>query len=193
MKKYFETEQEITEMLQQANKKVGSRLRSLRKGNQTQSELAKELEMINRKGNVSKSKISEIETGKKGIYSGYLPILADKYNTTVESFFNDDKVFVLSENVFYQLISSLKTDDDSKINATKYMSHITDNAIKNVGAEKLFDILYTVIREASFGNTNGMSIGADIDAINRVHQQNEGRSMYLEDAVTYAKELMDKS
>ena len=33
MKKYFEAEQEITEMLQQTNEKVGSRLRSLRKGN----------------------------------------------------------------------------------------------------------------------------------------------------------------
>ena len=90
-------------------------------------------------------------------------------------------------------MSRLNESDETKINAIKYMSVITDSAIEKVGAEKLFDIIFKVTREASFGNTDGMRIGADIDAINRFHEETEGKSLYLESAVTYAKEIGDNS
>lgn len=201
-KPYFENANDIEENKKIANTIMGKRIKELRMSNKptkdTQLSLADYLNLGKKKG-IKRSKgggkqtISNAERGVRSLPANLLPIIADKYNTSVESFFNEDKVFVLSENVFYQIVSRLKISDERKIGVTKYMSHITDRAIDNIGAEKLFDIIYKVTSEASFGNTNGMRIGADIDAINKFHEETEGKSLYLENAVTYAKEMIDNS
>ncbi|MBQ8317564.1 MAG: helix-turn-helix transcriptional regulator [Lachnospiraceae bacterium] len=201
-KPYFENANDIEENKKIANTIMGKRIKELRITNKpkkdTQPMLAEYLNLGKKKGNKrskggGKQTISNAERGVRSLPANLLPIIADKYNTSVESFFNEDKVFVLSENVFYQIVSRLNASDETKINAIKYMSVITDSAIEKVGAEKLFDIIFKVTREASFGNTDGMRIGADIDAINRFHEETEGKSLYLESAVTYAKEIGDNS
>lgn len=193
-KPYFDNPDDVENNKKSANVIIGKRLKELRTSNKpkkdTQLELARFLK-LGKKKDGGKQTISNAERGVRCLPANLLPIIADKYNTSVESFFTDDKIYILSENIFYKLISKLKTDDNTKMYATKYMGFLMDRAVESIGAEKLFDITYTVLREASFGNTNGMSIGADIDAINRVHSQNNEKSMCLGSSVSYAKELMD--
>ena len=190
---YFENPSDVIGNKKAANLIIGKRIKELRKSkNNTQKELAQYLELgKNKSENSGKQIISNAERGVRCLPANILPLIADKYETNVESFFNKDRTYAMSLNTLYQLLSKIEPDDDKRNYAMKYMDYLSDCAAEKITAERLFDIIYIVMRSLSFGNTDGKYIGEQIDIINRAHQNNN-KSMCIESAVTISKELVDR-
>ena len=84
MIQYFPSSTTLKDKITEARKRIGSRIRVLRKGNGGRlKQLASDL-------GISYSQISRIENGKSDIKASMIPVLAEKYGVLAESFFNDD-------------------------------------------------------------------------------------------------------
>ena len=173
MGRYFKTEQEVTKMLQETHKKVGARLKTLRKKTRTQSQLADEIKLRG-----GQSAVSKIERGKRGIDSGYLPIIADMYNTTVESFFSEGDNLVSGKNPLNAVVSSLDITDEERKKVLFKLNRMVERGLKNTGSIRALDIIVSVFRILEMGDYNSRFITEQLDVAYEYYDKT-GQSMYM--------------
>ena len=137
---YFTNGKTLNEKKQMANESIGSKVKIIRKSLKlNQQSFASEYDI---KGGCSV--ISKIEHGKRSVSADVLPILAEDGNTTVEQFFRND--VSVTKNVFYDCLTNMDIDSNQINPMMSYIGQTTDEAMSNIGAVKLFDLLFTVIR-----------------------------------------------
>ena len=108
----------------------------------TQKQFAEE---YNIKGGYSA--VSKIENAKRSLTADLLPILAERGNIYVEQFYRDDVSVV--KNIMYDCLSKMNVEGNHIEPIMRYINDVTDEAIGNIGATKLFDLMFTVIRYSS--------------------------------------------
>lgn len=175
---YFNENDTLEDKKKSANKSVGSKTKTIRKSmNLTQREFS---EKYGIKGGCAT--ISKIEHSKRSISADLLPILAEDGNITVEQFFREDISIV--QNVFYNCLSRMNLKPNQIGPILCYVDKLSKDAIENIGATKLFDLMFTPIYTASHkGNTPGVMT----DKIGGIEadEYSNSRSRYI----NYLKEM----
>ena len=110
-----------------AKRRIGRRLKALRKNKREILD-----DVANHLG-ISRSQVSKIENGKNELDASMMAILAEKYNTTVESFYNL-KGYVV-DYFIYKLLSSENIDSPDIENCMRYMDY-RFNEINKLGRRK---------------------------------------------------------
>lgn len=188
MGKYFDDNLTIEEKKEQTTKFFAERLKIERaKNGKKQDELSGAIGFTPNNG----AKISKLEKEKGSLGYEYLSILADSLNTTVESFYSSADE-IINYNPINRIMMKMNTKTDDKSLIMKYMDHLTETAIKKVGADILFDIIYVVIRYTSFGHTDSKLLEEQLSIVNQYHNEKEA-SMCINRALTYAKELVEEN
>ena len=176
---YFNDEKTIKEKQKEANKRVGIKTKIIRKSLKlTQKEFAKE---YNIKG--GNSAVSKIENAKRSLSADLLPILAEDGNIAVEQFYRDD---VVVKNIIYECLSRMNVEANYIEPMMNYVNTMANEAISNIGAIKLFDLIFTVIRVSSMkGNIKGIMMD-EINVIDWSDYENNKNSRYI----NYLKEMI---
>lgn len=169
---YFNDEKTIKEKQKEANKRVGIKTKIIRKSLKlTQKEFAKEYSI--KGGN---SAVSKIENAKRSLSADLLPILAEDGNITVEQFYRDD---VVVKNIIYECLSRMDVEANYIEPMMNYVNTMANEAISNIGAIKLFDLIFTVIRVSSMkGNIKGIMMD-EINVIDWSDYENNKNSRYI--------------
>lgn len=178
MSLYFQEGMDLKQKKQLSNNKVGTKVKTVRKSlNMTQKQFSDEYNI--RGGH---SAVSKIENAKRSITADLLPILAEDGNIMVEQFYREDVTVV--KGVFYDCLSRMDIDSEHIEPMVKYVNQLTDDAIKNVGPTKLFDLLFTVVRMASQNKTSNGYLKDELNVID-LDDYKEKKSRYI----NYLKEM----
>ena len=185
-KRYVNRTISIDENLQEYCKIVGERIKSLRSvKNHTKKQLADILKL----GKSGSQKISNVERGARSISAEYLPLIAELYGTYVETFFIEDKNMLFDFNMFAHLVEQLGKNDVEKDYSMQYINYMYKEAVKRHGTEKLFDIIYEVLRLCSYmSDIDSKFIEQELNIVTRHHQQTD-KSLHFENAVMSGKDL----
>lgn len=179
---YFTKEKTLDDKKAEANKRVGNKTKIIRKSlKMTQKQFAKE---YNIKG--VNSAVSKIENAKRSLTADLLPVLAEKGNIYIEQFYREDVSVI--RNVMYDCLSRMDVESNQIEPIMRYVNTVTDEAIENIGATKLFDLMFTVIR---YSTLKGYARRIMIDEMNVIDLDDYGDNKssryinYLKEMVIY--------
>ena len=125
------------EMKDIGRQNIGRRLKNLRIGYGDKQKDVAEL------CDVTKSYISKVERGKSDIKATMIPLLADRYNTYAESFFNDQGE--INEGLIRRILRMNHLEEMSKTVATR-MNLMADMAFDRGNEATLLRMLYAVLK-----------------------------------------------
>jgi len=162
MEKYFNEDLSPKNKEYIVRQKLSKEIKSVRKSNGlTQKEFA---DIIGLDG--GKTCISLIENNKKIMPSSYMPMIADLANRSVESFYSRPNIREYG-NVLFNCLQNMGYQDEDTQKTLEFIQTLIDKAIDNIGSAKLFDYLFSVLRNAALLEDNKDNIVQEIILIER--------------------------
>lgn len=178
---YFDEEHKsLEDKKKEITRRIGSRARRIRK------QKNKTLQDFGQAYNMSVSTLSDYEKGKTLFPATILPIIADDYNTDMEYFFRLEDQPVYKDNVIKYCTSKLVEGKEFE-SALYYMQHLQDKATNNVGAARLFDLMYIMFRLCGEGQVDYSMI---IEQFDIILSEDDRRSRYINYATQYGEMMM---